>query len=63
MLQKVYGKVVVKKTRVYGWHKRFHDGSASVNDDPGYGRPTTSTNDESIKRVRIVVPNDRWKSN
>jgi hypothetical protein len=31
MLEEAHGKVVMKKTQVYEWHKRFRDGH--VNDD------------------------------
>jgi hypothetical protein len=34
LLEEAYGKVAMKKTRVYEWHKCFHDGRASVSDDP-----------------------------
>jgi transposase len=52
----------MKPTQVYEWHKSFRDGRASVNDDPRCGRPSTSTNDEDIERVRNVVRSDRGKS-
>jgi histone-lysine N-methyltransferase SETMAR len=62
MLEKAYGKAAMKKTQVYKWHKRFRDGRASVNDDPRSGRPSTSTNDNNIERVRNVVRSDWRKS-
>jgi hypothetical protein len=34
MLKETYGKVAMKKTQVYEWHKRFLHGHASVNDNP-----------------------------
>jgi hypothetical protein len=32
MLEEAYGKAAVKKTQIYKWHKRFHNGHASVFD-------------------------------
>jgi hypothetical protein len=34
MLAEAYGKAAMKKTQVYEYHKRFHDGRANVIDDP-----------------------------
>jgi histone-lysine N-methyltransferase SETMAR len=62
MLEKAYGKAAMKKTQVYRWHKRFRDGRASVNDDPRSGRPSTTTNDDNIERVRNAVRSDWRKS-
>jgi hypothetical protein len=36
MLQELYGKGAEKKMQVYEWHKHFHDGCGSVNDDLRY---------------------------
>jgi hypothetical protein len=41
MLEEEYGKLVMKKTHVYEWHKGFH---AIVNGDLRFMRPSTSTN-------------------
>jgi hypothetical protein len=59
MLEEAYDKAEMKNTQVYGRHKRFRDGRASVNDDPLCRRPSTPTNDDSIECLRNVVRNDR----
>jgi hypothetical protein len=33
MFEEVYGWARMKKTPVYEWHKHFHDGRVSVNDN------------------------------
>jgi transposase len=62
MLVEACGKANMKKAQVYEWHKRFRDGRASVNDDPRCGRPSTSTNDVDVERVRNAARSDRRKS-
>jgi hypothetical protein len=52
MTEEAYGKAVMNKTQVHEWHKRFHDGRASVSDYPRCGQPSASTNDENIERVQ-----------
>jgi hypothetical protein len=52
----------MKETKDYECHKHFHDGRVSVSDDPRCGRPSTSTYDENIERVRNVELSDRRKS-
>ena len=47
------------KTRVYEWYKRFHDGREDVEDDERLGRPSTSTTDENVEKVKEMVMNDR----
>ena len=32
-LMEVYGKECVSRTRVFEWHKRFHEGRTEVEDD------------------------------
>ena len=34
MTEEAYGEAILKKKHVYDWHKRFHDGRESVDDDP-----------------------------
>jgi hypothetical protein len=35
MLEEQYGQEAMKKSQICGWYKRFRDGRASANDDPG----------------------------
>lgn len=55
MLQEACHKEEMHKMQVCEWHKRFHDGPESVNDDPCCGRPSNLTNEENIKSVRNFV--------
>lgn len=59
MLTKAYGESAMKKTSVYEWYKRFQDGRENVEDDERSGRPSTSTTDENVEKVRAMVMNDR----
>ena len=56
MLTKAYGESAMSKTRVYEWYKRFQDGREDVKDDE---RPSTSTTDENVEKVKEMVMNDR----
>ena len=59
MLTKAYGESAMSKTRVYEWYKRFQDGREDVEDDERSGRPSTSTTDENVEKVKEMVMNDR----
>jgi len=43
----------------YEWFKLFKQGRMSVGEDPRPGRPSTSTNDNHVKRVRAVIHGNR----
>ena len=43
-LMEVYGKECMSRTRVFEWHKRFHEGRTDVEDDECSRRPTISKN-------------------
>ena len=59
MLTKAYGESAMSKTRVSEWYKRFQDGREAVEDDERPGRPSTSTTDENVEKVKEMVMNDR----
>ena len=59
MLTKAYGESAMSKTRVYEWYKRFQDGREDVEDDGRPGRPSISTTDENVGKVKEMVMNDR----
>ena len=49
----VYGKECMSRTRVFEWHKRFHEGRTDVEDDERSQRPTiskTTNNNREIVR-------------
>ena len=56
MLRKAYGESAMSKTRGYEWYKRFQDGREDVEDDE---RPSTSTTNENVEKVKEMVMNDR----
>jgi len=49
----------VSRTQCYAWFKRFKEGRMSVAEDPRPIRPSTSTNDDHVKRVRAVIHGNR----
>ena len=59
ILTKAYGESAMSKTRVYEWYKRFQDGREDVEDGERSGRPSTSTTDENVEKVKEMVMNDR----
>ena len=58
MLTKAYGESSMSKTRVYKWYKRFQNGREDVEDDERSGRPSTSTTDENVEKVKGMVMNN-----
>ena len=56
---KAYGESAMSKAIVYEWYKRFQDGREDVEDDERPGRPSTSTTDENVEKVKEMVMNDR----
>jgi hypothetical protein len=59
MLQKVFGVETVSRTMNCEWYRRFKDGRTSVEDHPCSGRPSASTDDDSIERARAVIRSNR----
>ena len=53
------GESAMSKTRVYEWYKRFQDGREDVEDDERPGRPSTSTTNDNMEKVKEMVMNDR----
>ena len=59
MLKKAYGESAMSKTRVYEWYKRFQDGREDIEDDERPGRPSISTTDENVEKMKEIVMNGR----
>ena len=55
----VYGKECVSRTRVFKWHKRFHEGRPDVEDDERSRRPTISTTTNNNRESEKIVREDR----
>ena len=55
LLNQAYGQDFMSRTQCYEWCKCFNDGRMSVDEDPRPGQPSTSTDDDHIKRVLAVI--------
>ena len=49
----------MSRTQCCEWFKRFKEGRMSVGEDPRPGRPSTSTDDDHVERVRAVFRGNR----
>ncbi|KAG9462962.1 hypothetical protein GDO78_022737 [Eleutherodactylus coqui] len=54
-----YGENVLSRRSVYEWIEKFKRGRTSVRHEEGAGRPSTSTTDDNIERVRELILLDR----
>ena len=46
-------------THCYEWFKHLKEGRMSVSEDPRPGKPSTSTDDNQVERVRAVIRGNR----
>jgi len=49
----------MSRTQRYECFKHFKESRMSVGEDPRPGRPSTSTNDDHVERVRAVIRGNR----
>lgn len=61
MLEKAYGESPLSKTQAYEWYKAFKEGR-EVEDLPRFGRPSTSSTEENIDKVKEIVMKNRHSS-
>jgi len=59
LLNQAYGEDCMSRTQCYEWFKRFEKGRMSVGEEPRPGRPSTSTDDDHVERVRAVIRGNR----
>jgi len=59
MLHQAYGEDCLSRTQCYEWYQRFKSGRTSIEDDPKSGRPSSSTGDDQIEKVRSVIRENR----
>ena len=59
MLQQVYGECALKEITVFKWVQRFREGRENPKNDARSERPSTSSGNENIDRVRSLVLSDR----
>ncbi|XP_025153781.1 putative uncharacterized protein FLJ37770 [Harpegnathos saltator] len=55
MLKKLFGDDITSQSRVYEWYKLFQEGREDIEDDARSGRPSASTSDENVKKVKEIV--------
>jgi len=58
-LTEAYRDATLSRTMVFKWQKAFKEGRENVEDDPCFGRPILSTNDQYVEVVRAVMAKDR----
>jgi len=58
-LREVCGEQKVDRSAVSRWATRFREGRATINDGQRPGRPKTSTDERSMKRVADFLAQDR----
>ena len=58
-LMEVYGNECMSRTRVFEWHKRFHEGRTDVEDDERSRRPTISKTTNNNREIEKIVREDR----
>ena len=54
-VKKAYGDRALPKSTTYYWYKFFKDGRERVEDKERLGRPSTSTDDDHIQKVKDLV--------
>ena len=59
MLQQSYGEDCLIRTQCHEWYQRFKSGRTSIEDDPKSGRPSTSKDDDHVKKVLAVIRQNR----
>ena len=62
MLQKAYGESTLSKTRAYEWYSAFKGGRDVVEDLPRSGRPSTSSTEVNIAKVKTMLTENRHLS-
>jgi len=59
LLNQAYREDRTSRTQSYEWIKGFKEGRMLFGEDPVPGRPSTSTNDDHVKRVHAVICGNR----
>jgi len=59
MLREAFKEEALSQARVYEWLPRFKRGDMSLEDQPRFGRTSTSRTDENIKKIRDAIMFDR----
>ena len=59
MLQQTHGEDCLSRMQCHEWYQRFKSGRTSIEDDPKFGRPSTSIGDDHIEEVLAVIRQNR----
>ena len=59
MLKIKFGEEAMCRNQTYELWKRFKGDRSSVDDDPHWGRPSTSKTDDNVAKVREVIRSNR----
>ena len=59
MLRKAFGNSTMSQKNVYKWYKDFKEGRERVDDLERSGRPSTSTDDQHVNKVKEIVLKNR----
>lgn len=56
----VYGDYALQRTAVYDSYNDFKSGQVLLHNEPHSGRPSTSTNAETIAEVKVLMDASQW---
>ncbi|XP_014481720.1 PREDICTED: putative uncharacterized protein FLJ37770 [Dinoponera quadriceps] len=59
MIKTAFKENVLPDQQVFRWHKVFLEGREEVDDETRAGRPSTSTTDDNVTRVKELLNTDR----
>lgn len=62
MLEKAFGESVMPYSTARTWYRMFKDGREEAEDKPRSGRPSTSTTDDNVDKVKEIVLENRHSS-
>ena len=59
MMQKAFGDSTMSHKNVYKWYKDFKEGRERVDDLERPGRPSTSTEEQHVNKIKELVKKNR----